>query len=197
MDMNYMQQDPRVTREMISLLERQLVEVRTAAEANPNDYNVYAKWGELLLELSMFKNGDEATQILSQCINKLEKSLSIFPDNPHPMIVLASALNARAFLQHDSQVALSLFERSKKNFQRALELDPTNEKCRQLLEAMENAPELHQRVVAQLQAEGQYSSKAASNSGNDEWFYDALGWGILIFGGISVLAILNMKQAAA
>ena len=195
--MNYLQQDPRVAREMISLLERQLVEIRTAAEANPNDYNVYAKWGELLLELSMFKNGDEATQILSQCINKLEKSLSIFPDNPHPMIVLASALNARAFLQHDTQVALSLFERSKKNFERALELDPTNEKCRQLLEAMENAPELHQRVVAQLQAEGQYSNKSALTAGNDEWFYDALGWGILIFGGISVLAILNMKQAAA
>ena len=35
------------------------------------------------------------------------------------MVVLASALNARAFLQQDPDVAAGLFERSKKNFERA------------------------------------------------------------------------------
>ena len=124
------------------------VHARVAVDANPQDYGALAKWGELLLELAMTKEGDEATAKLLESIDKLEQSLKIFPDNSHAMVVLASALNARAFLQQDPDVAAGLFERSKKNFERALELDPSNSRCRQLLEAMENAPALHAQVLS-------------------------------------------------
>jgi hypothetical protein len=33
-------------------------------------------------------------------------------------------------LEQDADVAAALFERSKKNFERALELDPSNSRCR-------------------------------------------------------------------
>ncbi|KAJ1491924.1 plant-specific mitochondrial import receptor subunit TOM20-domain-containing protein [Baffinella frigidus] len=147
-------QDPRQIREITNVLEEHLVQARAQVELNPNDYVALAKWGEVLLELSMMKQGDEATAIITQCIEKLEKSLAIYPDNHNALVVLASALNARAFMQHDAEVANVLFERSKKNFQRALELDPGNQRYRQLLDAMDSAPQLHSQVVSQLQTQG-------------------------------------------
>eukprot|EP00293_Proteomonas_sulcata_P007353 CAMPEP_0184308474 /NCGR_PEP_ID=MMETSP1049-20130417/16919_1 /TAXON_ID=77928 /ORGANISM="Proteomonas sulcata, Strain CCMP704" /LENGTH=137 /DNA_ID=CAMNT_0026621171 /DNA_START=17 /DNA_END=430 /DNA_ORIENTATION=- len=136
-----------------------------------------------------------------QSISKLEKSLEIFPDNHNAMVVLASALNAKAFLQHDPEVAKQLFDRSKTNFQKALELDPGNTRYRQLLDAMENAPQLHAQVVAQLQAQGQLGGGGGGGGkgvpGDDDWIYDWLGWGILITGGIALVAALNAKGGAA
>jgi len=176
-----------------AMLEEHVVHARVAVDANPQDYGALAKWGELLLELAMTKEGDEATAKLLESIDKLEQSLKIFPDNSHAMVVLASALNARAFLQQDPDVAAGLFERSKKNFERALELDPSNSRCRQLLEAMENAPALHAQVVQQLQMQqmmgqaGAGTFGAGKPAGDDEWFYDALGWTILVTGAIGIL----------
>ena len=40
-----------------------------------------------------------------------------------------------------------LFEGAKANFQKALALDPGNQRYRQLLEAMESAPQLHAQVT--------------------------------------------------
>ena len=182
------------------MLHEHTVAQRLAVEANPNDHMALAKWGELLLELAMLKQGEEATEILLDSISKLEKSLSIYEENAHAMVVLASALNARAFLQQDADVAGKLFERSRKNFERALELDPSNSRCRQLLEAMDNAPALHAQVVQQLQMQaamggggypGAMGGKAAAS---DEWFYDALGWTILISGGIALLVYMNAPR---
>eukprot|EP00918_Siedleckia_nematoides_P041997 GHVU01091512.1.p1 GENE.GHVU01091512.1~~GHVU01091512.1.p1 ORF type:complete len:106 (+),score=15.30 GHVU01091512.1:35-319(+) len=75
--------------------------------------------GELLLELAMLKQGDEATEILTRSISNLRRSLELFPDNSHALVVLASGLNARAFLQQDPDVAATLFDEAKKNFERA------------------------------------------------------------------------------
>lgn len=198
MDMSGMPQDPRQMAQLAAMLEEHIVSTRVAVDANPNDYAALAKWGELLLELAMLKQGDEATAILLQSIAKLERSLEIFADNAHAMVVLASALNARAFLQQDADVAAALFERSKKNFERALELDPSNSRCRQLLEAMDNAPALHAQVVEQLQMQARLGGAAFTGgpgkvAADDDWIYDYLGWTILITGGIGLLVYMNIS----
>mmetsp|Transcript_41302 Transcript_41302/g.66558 ORF Transcript_41302/g.66558 Transcript_41302/m.66558 type:complete len:205 (+) Transcript_41302:49-663(+) len=200
MDLSGMPQDAAEMRNFANMLEEQIVSTRVAVDANPNDYMALAKWGELLLELAMLKQGEEATAILLQSIAKLKRSLELYGDNSHAMVVLASALNARAFLQQDPDVAAQLFESSKKNFERALELDPSNSRCRQLLEAMENAPALHAQVVQQLQMQammgqqsgypGAMGGKAASD---DEWIYDALGWSILVTGAVGLLVYMNVS----
>lgn len=183
------------------MLNEHVVAQRLAVEANPNDHTALAKWGELLLELAMLKQGEEATAILLESISKLERSLQIYADNSHAMVVLASALNARAFLQQDADVAAGLFDRARKNFERALELDPSNSRCRQLLEAMDNAPALHAQVVQQLQMQaamggaGGYPGAIGGKAGaSDDWFYDALGWTILITGGIALLVYINAPR---
>ena len=51
------------------------------------------------------------------------------PNARAALVVLASALNARAFLQQDPEVAQDLFNGAKANFQKALSLDPTNQRC--------------------------------------------------------------------
>lgn len=188
-----MMQDPRQQAEMIRVLEEHCVQARASLEVNPNDYAALARWGEVLLELSMMKQGDEAMQLIMQCIDKLERSLNIFPDNHNALVVLASALNARAFLQQDPAVAQGLFDEAKSKFQRALVLDPGNARYQQLLEAMESAPLLHAQVMAQLQGGSGYSKQGPSD---DDWFYDGLGWGILIVGGIALIAVLNARAAA-
>mmetsp|Transcript_47602 Transcript_47602/g.113340 ORF Transcript_47602/g.113340 Transcript_47602/m.113340 type:complete len:202 (-) Transcript_47602:324-929(-) len=195
-------QDPRQIREITNVLEEHLVQARAQVELNPNDYVALAKWGEVLLELSMMKQGDEATAIITQCIEKLEKSLAIYPDNHNALVVLASALNARAFMQHDAEVANVLFERSKKNFQRALELDPGNQRYRQLLDAMDSAPQLHSQVVSQLQTQGGMGmsgmgAAGGAGKGDDEAFYDAVGWAILVVGSLALVAVLQAKGQAA
>jgi len=187
-------QDPRQQAEMVRVLEEHCVQARASLEVNPNDYAALARWGEVLLELSMLKQGDEAMQLIMQCIEKLERSLQIFPDNHNALVVLASALNARAFLQQDPVVAQTLFDEAKSKFQRALVLDPGNARYSQLLEAMESAPQLHAQVMAQLQQQG---GGGFSKPSDDDWFYDALGWGILIVGGVTLIAVLNAKAAAA
>lgn len=190
-------QDPRQAAEMVRVLQEHCVQARTAFEQNPNDYQALAKWGEVLLELSMLKQGDEAMQLIMQCIDKLERSLDIFADNHNALVVLASALNARAFLQQDANVAAELFEGAKANFQKALALDPGNQRYRQLLEAMESAPQLHAQVMAQLQTHGGGGGGGGAKApADDDWFYDALGWGILLVGGVVVITALNAKAAA-
>ena len=42
---------------------------------------MHAPLDQVLLELSMLKQGEEAMQLITQCIDKLERSLEIFPDN--------------------------------------------------------------------------------------------------------------------
>lgn len=187
-------------RQLAQMLQQHIDETRVAVDANPDDFMALAKWGELLLELAMLKQGEEATALLLQSIAKLERSLELYADNSHALVVLASALNARAFLQQDADVAAALFEQSKKKFERALELDPSNSRCRQLLEAMDNAPALHAQVVQQLQMQAMMGGQGggygggggAKASGDDEWIYDALGWTILITGGIGLLIYMNV-----
>ena len=48
-------------------------------EAEPNDHVALAKWGELLLELAMLKQGEEATTILLQ-VNSKKKKCFAHPD---------------------------------------------------------------------------------------------------------------------
>jgi hypothetical protein len=48
-------------------------------EAEPNDHMALAKWGELLLELAMLKQGEEATTILLQVNSQKKKNASLIP----------------------------------------------------------------------------------------------------------------------
>uniref|UniRef100_A0A7S0QCR6 Mitochondrial import receptor subunit TOM20 n=1 Tax=Cryptomonas curvata TaxID=233186 RepID=A0A7S0QCR6_9CRYP len=187
---------------MLSQLEEQIQQARHAVDLNPRDATSLAKWGECLLELSMLKQGpgdsQEAKQLLLLSVEKLRKSLEIYPDNHNAMVVLASALNARAFLQPDHDVACELFEEAKGNFRRALELDDSNPRYKELLEAMDSAPQLHAQVMQQLHAQGQSAAfgmggGAGPKVSDEDWFYDWLGWGILIVGSLGVVAMLNAK----
>eukprot|EP00287_Rhodomonas_sp_CCMP768_P016134 CAMPEP_0196760334 /NCGR_PEP_ID=MMETSP1091-20130531/105165_1 /TAXON_ID=302021 /ORGANISM="Rhodomonas sp., Strain CCMP768" /LENGTH=294 /DNA_ID=CAMNT_0042109217 /DNA_START=23 /DNA_END=905 /DNA_ORIENTATION=+ len=188
-------QDPAQVAQITQVLQEACTQARHAVELNPNDHGAYAKWGEVLLELSMMKTGQEAVETITQSIAKLEKSLEIYPDNANALVVHASALNARAFLQHDSAVAQELFDKSKVNFQKALRLEPENQRYKELLDAMEKAPELHAQVVAQMQAQGGMPG-ASKGLEDGDWVYDYIGWGILIVGGITLIAVLNNQQAA-
>ncbi len=48
-------------------------------EAEPNDHMALAKWGELLLELAMLKQGEEATTILLQVNSQKKNYYSLIP----------------------------------------------------------------------------------------------------------------------
>mmetsp|Transcript_71204 Transcript_71204/g.190090 ORF Transcript_71204/g.190090 Transcript_71204/m.190090 type:complete len:205 (-) Transcript_71204:205-819(-) len=200
-----MMNDPRMMAELEHQIHEQIQKARQAVEQNPRDHANLTKWGECLLELSMLKQGpgdnQEVRKLLIQCQEKLQQSLAIFPENANAMVVLASALNARAFMQPDYDVACTLFDEAKDYFRRAVDLEPENPKYRELLEAMNTAPQLHAQVMQQMAAQnamagmggmgGQQATAAAPP--NEDWLYDWLGWGILIVGSLGVLAMLNAK----
>ncbi len=73
-------------------------------------------------------------------------SIHQYTTQQHTLTLIHTIKTKTAFLQPDPHTAQALFDQAKAKFQRALRLDPSNMRYKQLLDAMESAPQLHAQV---------------------------------------------------
>lgn len=167
------------------------------------------KWGGALLELAHFRQGGEAYEMIEDAIEKFEKALALDSRRHDALWCLGNAFTSQGFLSSDAIAANEYFSKAGGCFQRAVDHEPANESYKRALEMSSKAPQLYVELQRQLQAAGaslgspRGESAGASSSGGaggrgtaqkpaqwvSDFWYDVMGWGLLVALGVGVAAI--------
>ncbi|EFJ33587.1 hypothetical protein SELMODRAFT_437971 [Selaginella moellendorffii] len=182
---------------------------RCAAEylRSPHDPENLTNWGNALLELAHFQQGDESVPLVEDSISKLEAALKINPKKHQTLWILGNAHTCHGFLVADVLEASEHFKKAATCFQDAYNEEPS-EVYSKSLEMARQAPLLHQELQVQLASQGMAinASSSSSRSGNkgkkkksskrSDLAYDVLGWVVLAIGIVAWVGMANMAKAA-
>merc|ERR1711916_236916 len=122
--------------------------MQATIEQDPDNFQNIFSCGEMCVECAMGLQGAEAHKYMLLAEKHFGKAHSLDPAHPGAMVRYGSVLNMKAFSIVDHGEAQKLFAQSKELFQQACEKEPENTRFKELLAAMDNAPALHQQVMA-------------------------------------------------
>jgi len=195
---------PQQAQEVLMVLELQLQRCVSEDRAKPDDVENLIAWGQVSMELAMFKAGDEATELINQAVAKLKQASSMRPADPKILLPLAQAQNMCGFNSTDKEHAEMWFEKSIETMKKAVEMEPTNEEYKKNLENLQKAPGIHEQLLKTMAdaapsappssapsggrgAAGAWGTQRRKPHKNNELLYQLLGWGVLV-GGLFYIA---------
>lgn len=164
------------------------------------------KWGGALLELAHFRQGHEAYAMIEDAIRKFEEALVIDENRHDALWCLGNAYTSQGFLSASAEVSEGFFTKAADCFQKAADMEPTNESYKRALEMSAKAPQLYAELQKQLQAAGAagggYSEAAkpqpevAKQPLISDFWYDVAGWACLVGIGFGIAALSSRSTSA-
>jgi tetratricopeptide (TPR) repeat protein len=156
-----------------------------------------------LLELAHFRQGHEAYSMIEDAVEKFKSALKLDEKRHDALWCLGNAYTSQGFLSASADVSEGFFVKAGECFQKAVDMEPTNESYKRALEMSAKAPQLYaelQKQLAAANAQGGGASEASkpnaaedSQPGSDFW-YDVAGWVCLVGIGFGIAALSNRSS---
>eukprot|EP00741_Cyanophora_paradoxa_P001666 tig00000498_g1617.t1 len=149
---------------MAFMLEIQCQKCQDDYKSKPEDVDNLLLWGQCLMELCMFKSGEEANTLIQEAVERLEQAAILKPNNAQTLASLAQAYNMMGFNNQDRDVANKFFKISVEKMQEACDAAPENADLKKTLANLKRAPEVHEQLLKTMAASGPPGASAPSSS---------------------------------
>ncbi|KAL3142381.1 hypothetical protein ABBQ38_002717 [Trebouxia sp. C0009 RCD-2024] len=197
----------------LMFFESARAQAQTEYEEDGTNAAALTRWGGALLELAHFRQGDEAREMIKEAVRKLETALQLDDSKPETLWCLGNAYTSEGFLVGSPQTAKDFFRRASGCFEKASELDPSNDVYQKAVEMTKKAPELHAQLHAQMRAQqeeaesgGGGTFRIGANGGSDgrrgatkessDFWWDVAGWVTLVGLGFGVVTLSRNSATA-